>query len=79
MLDIQGAQMIFDLVTTCTMCGATSGDRWESEPTRNVQISLGSRFWDTPETALSPIDISMLCDECQAGLVGLRKSGVPRK
>jgi hypothetical protein len=35
---------------------------------------MGLRFWYTPETELSPLDRSMLCDECQAGVDGLRKS-----
>ena len=64
--------------STCIMCGAVPGDSWETEPLRSVQLVLGARFWDIPEAALPLQDQCILCDECEAGVEGLRKAGVPR-
>jgi hypothetical protein len=75
---VPNPKAIHDTEATCTMCGATSRDCWETEPTRSVRHSIGSRFWDAPEVATSPMERSTLCDECQAGVEGLRNSGATR-
>jgi hypothetical protein len=60
----------------CTMCGAASGDTWETEPLREVQLVFGSRLWDVPENALSPLDRTTLCNECAEGVEEFRRAGV---
>ena len=65
--------------SACTMCGASSGDAWETEPERSVIVALGNRFWDIPEAEVSTLDRTPLCDECLEGIAGLRRSGVERE
>lgn len=69
---------LFQEHCSCTMCGATSGDAWETEPQRTAFLSLGSRFWDVAESDLPALDLATLCDECSEGVAGLRSSGVKR-
>lgn len=70
---------IINVQGTCTMCGAGDGDRWETEPSRIVRLSIGSRFWNIRNSDLCASDRTLLCDECQAGVEGLREAGVERK
>lgn len=73
-----GNQSDITFDSTCTMCGSTSKDSWETDPSRTVCLSMGSRFWDTPSSALSSLDECILCDECHEGVDGLRRSRVSR-
>ncbi len=62
----------------CTMCGATAGDVWETEPERTVRLVVGSRFWDIPLASVGTKELTTLCDECSEGVAGLRRADVKR-
>lgn len=45
----------------CSMCGASPGEIWETQPTRTVSLILCQRLGD-------PTQQWVLCDECNEGL-----------
>lgn len=45
----------------CSMCGAITGDVWETESTRQVQLRLCPRHGDATY-------LWIVCDECDEGL-----------
>ena len=45
----------------CAMCGATSGDFWQTQPSRSVLLYSRSRWGDTTQNWI-------MCDECDKGL-----------
>jgi len=48
-------------IESCSMCGATDVDSWESNPNRTVEISLQPRHGADGEKWI-------ICDECFEGL-----------
>lgn len=51
---------------TCLMCGATTGDTWQTRPTRFVVLQKRPRPGDTTH-------LCILCNECEEGLRGLKR------
>ena len=45
----------------CSMCGAISGDFWETQPTHSVVLRQRPRLGDTTR-------LWIICDECDEGL-----------
>jgi hypothetical protein len=56
----------------CQMCGARSGESWESDPSRSNHIQVGSRFLAFAAEELDTEDLCALCDECDEGLQEVR-------
>ena len=50
----------------CEMCGATAGDRWNTRPSRCIVLARRPRAGD-------PLHAWIICDECNEGLIGLRR------
>ena len=48
-------------IKTCSMCGAMSGDVWETKSTRQIRLYLRPRRGDVTH-------LWVICDECDEGL-----------
>jgi hypothetical protein len=51
---------------TCAMCGAITGDVWETQPTRPCKLRKSVRPGDTTQ-------IWIVCDECGEGMRSLSR------
>lgn len=57
---------------TCWMCGARDGEYWETDPSRQKRIQVGSRFLEYTAAEIDLGELCALCDECDEGLQGAR-------
>jgi len=72
LINIQREEILARDGHTCQMCGARSGESWESDPSRSNHIQVRSRFLAFAAEELDTEDLCALCDECDEGLQEVR-------